>query len=96
MDEAEKARRVDSLQFQISELENAELQRRGRGAAKAAQSAAQRREIHLALQGSDSCLNGDDEGEQPGAVTLLRQAQERRFLRSKGWMSWQSLFERLE
>ncbi|WP_295582051.1 DNA repair protein RecN [uncultured Oscillibacter sp.] len=74
MDEAEKARRVDSLQFQIGELERAEL------TAGEDEELRQRRELlrngekYLsALAGADYCLNGGDE--DAGAVGKLRDAE---------------------
>lgn len=76
MDEAEKARKVDSLQFQIGELERAELTpgeeealmaRREllRSAADLAQAA---EEAHYALSG--------DEEDSAGAVALLMEAEQ--------------------
>ena len=74
MDEAEKARRMDSLRFQIDELERAELQ------PGEEEELAQRRELLrngekylTALSGADCCLNGDEE--TAGAVNLLREAE---------------------
>jgi DNA repair protein RecN (Recombination protein N) len=96
MDEAEKARRVDSLKFQISELENADLQPEEEEELQKRRNLLRNGEKYMsALQGSDSCLNGDDEGEQPGAVTLLRQAQESLFTVKGLDEELQSLFERL-
>ena len=75
MDEAEKARRMDSLQFQISELERAEL------VPGEEEELTQRRNIlrngekfMAALSGADYCLSGDDES--AGAVNQLRDAEE--------------------
>lgn len=75
MDEAEKARRIDSLKFQISELERAEL------IPGEEEELHQRRELlrngekYLsALDGADYCLSGDDE--IAGAVNQLRDAEE--------------------
>ncbi len=75
MDEAEKARKVDTLQFQIGELERAELrsgeeeeleERREllRNAADLAQAAST---AHYALSGDD---------DSPGAVALLMEAEQ--------------------
>lgn len=75
MDEGEKARRVDTLQYQISELERADLsageeatlnERRDilRNAADLAQAA----------QGAHFSLSGDDDA--PGAVALLMEAEQ--------------------
>ena len=75
MDEAEKARRVDTLKFQIDELERAKLK------PGEEEELVRRRDIlrHgekflAAVVGADFFLSGDDE--QVGAVTLLRQAEE--------------------
>ena len=75
MDEAEKARRVDTLKFQIDELERAKLK------PGEEEELVRRRDIlrHgekflAAVDGADFFLSGDDE--QVGAVTLLRQAEE--------------------
>ena len=77
MDEAERVRRVDSLKFQISELENADLRPEEEKELQKRRNLLRNGEKYMtALRGADSCLNGDDEGENPGAVTLLRQAQE--------------------
>lgn len=80
MDEAEKARQVDSLKFQITELENADLQLGEEEELQKRRNLLRNGEKYMtAIQGADSCLNGDDEGENPGAVALLRQAQEALF-----------------
>lgn len=75
MDEAEKARRVDSLRFQIGELERAELQ------PGEEEELAQRRNLLRngekyisALSGADYCLNGDDDS--AGAVSQLQNAED--------------------
>ena len=75
MDEAEKARRMDTLRFQIGELERAEL------APGEEEELLQRRDLlrngekYLsALSGADYCLNGGEEG--GGAVSALRDAEE--------------------
>lgn len=75
MDEAEKARRVDSLQFQINELERADLK-------PGEEEALQQRRVLLrnsekfmsAIQGALWSLSGGDEG--GGAVSLLREAED--------------------
>ncbi len=73
MDEAEKARRVDSLQFQIGELERAEL--RPGEELEARRNLLRNGEKYLsALSGADYCLSGDDES--AGAVNQLRDAEE--------------------
>ena len=75
MDEAEKARRVDSLQFQINELERADLK-------PGEEEALQQRRMLLrnsekfmsAIQGALWSHSGGDEG--GGAVSLLREAED--------------------
>lgn len=75
MDEAEKARRVDSLQFQINELERADLK-------PGEEEALQQRRMLLrnsekfmsAIQGALWSLSGGDEG--GGAVSLLQEAED--------------------
>ena len=82
MDEAEKARRVDSLQFQINELERADLK-------PGEEEALQQRRMLLrnsekfmsAIQGALRSLSGGDEG--GGAVSLLREAEDSLF-RARG------------
>ena len=75
MDEAEKARRMDSLQFQINELERAELQPGEEEELRDRRNLLRNGEKYLsALQGADYCLNGGDEG--GGAVQALREAEE--------------------
>ena len=76
MDEAEKARRMDSLRFQIDELERAELvARRGGGTECPAGAAAQRREVYWPpCPGPITALSGDDNG--AGAVSAIREAEE--------------------
>ena len=74
MDEAEKARRVDSLRFQIDELERAELVSGEEEELDARRSLLRNGEKYLsALSGADYCLNGDDEN--TGAVNQLRDAE---------------------
>lgn len=75
MDEAEKERRVDSLRFQIGELERAELK------SGEEEELLQRREILRnsekflsAVQGALYCLSGGEEG--GGAVSQLRAAEQ--------------------
>ena len=95
MDEAEKARRVDTLKHQIAELERAELQE---GEEEAL---AQRRNILrnaekfiAAVSEADACLNGGDEG--GGAAASIRQAHDAlRALRSLG-DEFAALSDRLE
>ncbi|MDO4316230.1 MAG: DNA repair protein RecN, partial [Oscillospiraceae bacterium] len=75
MDEAEKARRVDSLRFQIGELERAELVPGEEEELTARRNLLRNGEKYLsALSGADYCLSGDDES--AGAVNQLRDAEE--------------------
>lgn len=75
MDEAEKARRIDTLQFQIQDLERANLQSGEEEELLERRNLLRNSEkIISAVQGADYCLNGDDRRE--GALSLLRQAQE--------------------
>ena len=74
MDEAEKARRVDTLQYQIEELEKANI-RVGEEEELSARRTLLRNGEKLmgALSEGDYCLSGDDSGS--GAVALVKQAQ---------------------
>ena len=73
MDEAEKARRLDSLQFQIAELERAELKIGEEEALMQRRSLLRNSEkFASAVQGALWCLSGGDEG--GGAVSQLREA----------------------
>ena len=75
MDEAEKARRVDSLRFQIGELERAELRSGEEEELEQRRNLLRNGEKYLsALSGADYCLSGDDES--AGAVNQLRDAEE--------------------
>lgn len=77
IDEAEKARKIDSLRFQIEELESAGLQPGEEEELQRQRNILRNGEKYMsALQAADQCLNGDDEGEMPGAVALLHNAQE--------------------
>ena len=75
MDEAEKARRMDSLQFQISELERAELVPGEEEELLARRNLLRSGEKYLsALAGADYCLSGDEES--GGALASIRDAEE--------------------
>ncbi len=75
MDEAEKARRMDALRYQIDELERAELVPGEEEELTARRNLLRNGEKYLsALSGADYCLLGDDEG--GGAVSRLREAEE--------------------
>lgn len=74
MDEAERARRVDSLRFQINELERAELQPGEDEELAERRNLLRNGEKYLsALQGADACLNGGDEF--MGAASALQDAK---------------------
>ena len=75
MDEAEKARRMDSLRFQIGELERAELVPGEEEELNARRELLRNGEKYIAaLSGADYCLSGDDNGS--GAVAAIRDAEE--------------------
>ena len=75
MDESEKARRIDTLQFQIQDLDRANLQSGEEEELLERRNLLRNSEKFIsAIQGADYCLNGDDQRE--GALSLLRQAQE--------------------
>lgn len=74
MNEAEKARRMDSLRFQIQELEKADLIPGEEEELLARRNILRHGEKYLsALAAADGCLNGDDE--TGGAVSLLQTAE---------------------
>ena len=73
MDEAEKERRMDTLQFQIRELEQAKLQPGEDEALQQRRSLLRNSERFMsAIEGALWCLSGGDEG--GGAVSGLREA----------------------
>jgi DNA repair protein RecN (Recombination protein N) len=75
MDEVEKARRVDTLRYQIQELEQAKLKAGEEEGLLARRNVLQNSEKYIsAINGADYYLNGDDNNS--GALSLLRQAQE--------------------
>lgn len=75
MDEAEKARRVDTLQYQIEELRRAKLKSGEEEELTARRGMLLNAEKFLgAVAGADYALNGDDSG--GGALSALRQAQD--------------------
>ena len=75
MDEAEKARRVDTLQYQIDELRRAKLTPGEEEELTARRGMLRNAEKFLdAVAGADYALNGDDSG--GGALSALRQAQD--------------------
>ena len=75
MNEAEKARRVDTLQYQIEELRRAKLKPGEEEELTARRGMLRNAEKFLdAVAGADYALNGDDSG--GGALSALRQAQD--------------------
>ena len=75
MDEAEKARRVDTLQYQIEELRRAKLTPGEEEELTARRGMLRNAEKFLdAVAGADYALNGDDSG--GGALSALRHAQD--------------------
>ena len=74
MDEAEKARRVDTLRFQIQELERSQLKAGEEDDLYSRRAFLRNSEKFIsAVEEADFCLNGDDG--QEGALGLLRRAQ---------------------
>ncbi len=75
MDEAEKARRVDTLQFQINELDRARLKVGEEEELQSRRNLLRNAEKFIsAVSGADYALNGGDDGS--GVLNLLRQAQD--------------------
>ena len=75
MDEAEKARRVDTLRYQIEELERAQLKAGEEDELMSRRNFLRNAEKFIsAVEGANFSLNGDDNGS--GALLLLRQAQD--------------------
>ena len=81
MDEAEKARRMDTLRYQIQELQRAKLLRNGE-------------KFMSAVSEADFCLSGDDS--TSGALALLRQAQSALEPIRRLDDSFEELYQRLE
>lgn len=74
MDEAEKARKVDSLHFQIDELERANLKTGEEEELNARRDILRNSEKYIsALSGADYCLSGDDDS--VGALAQIREAE---------------------
>ena len=75
MDEAEKARRMDTLQYQINELERAKLRSGEEEELQSRRNLLRNAEKFIsAVSGADYCLSGGDDGDS--ALTLLRRAQD--------------------
>ena len=75
MDEAEKARRMDTLQYQIDELERAKLKPGEEEELQSRRNLLRNAEKFIsAVSGADYALNGGEDGS--GVLNLLRQAQD--------------------
>ena len=75
MDEAEKARRMDTLQYQINELERAKLKNGEEEELQGRRNLLRNAEKFIsAVSGADYCLNGGDDSD--GVLSLLKRAQE--------------------
>ena len=75
MDEAEKARRMDTLQYQINELERAKLKSGEEEELQGRRNLLRNAEKFIsAVSGADYALNGGEDGS--GVLNLLRQAQD--------------------
>ena len=75
MDEAEKARRMDTLQYQIDELERAKLKPGEEEELQSRRNLLRNAEKFIsAVSGADYALNGGEDGS--GVLSLLRQAQD--------------------
>lgn len=75
MDEAEKARRMDTLQYQIGELERAKLKSGEEEELQSRRNLLRNAEKFIsAVSGADYALNGGEDGS--GVLNLLRQAQD--------------------
>ena len=75
MDEAEKARRLDTLRYQIDELERAKLKAGEEDELQRRRNFLRNSEKYISsLEGANFSLNGDDGSY--GALALLRQAQD--------------------
>lgn len=95
MDESEKARRIDTLQFQIKDLERANLQMGEEEELLERRNLLRNGEKFIsAIQGADYCLIGDDNSE--GVLSLLRQAQEQLSSLRNLSDAFSQLYERLE
>ena len=95
MDEAEKARRIDSLQFQINELERAQLKpgedeelRQRRDLLRSSE------KFMSAVEGALWCLSGGDDG--GGAVSKLREAASAMSTARHVGDAFSSLYSRLD
>lgn len=95
MDESEKARRVDTLRYQIDELERADLKAGEEEELLGRRNLLRHSEKFIAaVSESDVCLNGSDE--QEGAANLIRQAQNALHGVKNLDSSFEDVFNRLE
>ncbi len=94
MDETEKARRVDMLQYQIQELEAAQLENGEEESLLERRNILRNSEKFMsAVEGADACLSGD--GEENGAVSAVQEAQHLLGTLKGMGESFQDLSERL-
>ena len=95
MDEAEKARRMDTLQYQIAELERAKLQVGEEESLESRRNLLRNGEKFIsAVSGCDHFLNGGDDSD--GVLTLLKRAQESLGSVRNLDESFSSLYQRLQ
>ncbi len=95
MDEAEKARRMDTLQYQINELERAKLKSGEEEELQGRRNLLRNAEKFIsAVSGADYALNGGENGS--GVLNLLRQAQDALGTVRHLDEGFNALYERLE
>ena len=95
MDEAEKARRMDTLRYQIQELQRAKLRPGEEGELTSRRNLLRNGEKFMsAVSEADFCLSGDDS--TSGALALLRQAQSALEPIRRLDDSFEELYQRLE
>ena len=95
MDEAEKARRMDTLQYQINELERAKLKSGEEEELQSRRNLLRNAEKFIsAVSGADYALNGGEDGS--GVLNLLRQAQDALGTVRHLDEGFNALYERLE
>ena len=95
MDEAEKARRMDTLEYQIGELERAKLKSGEEEELQSRRNLLRNAEKFIsAVSGADYALNGGEDGS--GVLNLLRQAQDALGTVRHLDEGFNALYERLE
>ncbi len=95
MDEAEKTRRMDTLQYQIGELERAKLKSGEEEELQGRRNLLRNAEKFIsAVSGADYALNGGEDGS--GVLNLLRQAQDALGTVRHLDEGFNALYERLE